>query len=64
MNKKQVPERHRMPGWVRGFVSVCVITLALLIVVMVTSGDDHGPSRHQLDTPAEPSDHVPPVDHG
>lgn len=36
---------HRMPGWVKGFV-VAGIIVAMLVVVALALGQDHGPWRH------------------
>lgn len=38
---------HRVPGWVRWFVAVGVLVVALLAVAMLTGlGGEHGPGRH------------------
>lgn len=55
---------HQMPTWVRALVGVAVVGLVILATVMISAGGDHGPGRHQLDAPTEPTTHVPPVDHG
>ena len=60
----EASKRHQMPTWVRAFLVVAVVGLAILATVMITGGGDHGPGRHQPHAPAEPTTHVPPVDHG
>ena len=58
-------DRHRMPRWVRAFIAVGAIAVVIVSATMLTGGADHGPGRHQPETPAEtPTSHVPPVDHG
>ena len=54
-----------MPRWVKGFVAVGVLVLALLIMSQVMGGG-HGPGRHggKGETPTEDGGHTPPVDHG
>lgn len=57
-------EQHRTPRWVRGFIAVSALALAIIVAAMVTGGSEHGPGRHVPDTPVETSTiHVPPADH-
>lgn len=61
-------QEHRMPGWVKGFIIVAGIAVAVLVVLALVLGGDHGPGRHgpgggnaRVEAPAG---HTPPVDHG
>jgi len=36
---------HRMPAWVKAFLAVALV-LALVLLVSLVSGGDHGPGRH------------------
>jgi hypothetical protein len=38
---------HAMPRWVKGFIAAGLI-VALLVVILVVLGGDHGPGRHEL----------------
>lgn len=60
--------KHRMPGWVKGFVAAGIVIGLVVVLALLVGGDTHGPARHQPgveDQGGESSDgHVPPVDHG
>jgi hypothetical protein len=44
---------HAMPRWVKGFIAAGVI-VAVLVVVLVLLGGDHGPGRHGLGSGPSP----------
>ena len=44
---------HATPRWVKGFIATGVI-VALLLVVLVLLGGDHGPGRHELGSGPSP----------
>ncbi|MBW3606504.1 MAG: hypothetical protein KY460_16665 [Actinobacteria bacterium] len=44
---------HATPRWVKGFIATGVI-VALVVVVLVLLGDDHGPGRHDLGSGPSP----------
>ena len=50
-------EERGMPRWVKVFIAVGVLLLALLIVTQFVGGG-HGPGRHGGQTPS--TEHVPP----
>lgn len=62
------PAATRMPRWVKVFVIVGVLLIALLIATQFIGGGGHGPGRHggSGETPTSTQDdgHTPPVDHG
>lgn len=40
--------RHRRPVWVKGFL-IAGVVLAVIIVLALVTGGNHGPQRHQPD---------------
>lgn len=56
-----------MPGWVKGFI-VAGIAVAVLVVLALLLGGDHGPGRHGSGggnaTMAVSADHSPSGEHG
>ena len=55
-------EAPGMPRWVKAFVAVGIVLIALLVVTQFVGGG-HGPGRHGGgDTPSS-TEHVPPPEH-
>lgn len=56
-----------MPGWVKGFI-VAGIAVAVLVVLALVLGGDHGPGRHGSGggntTTTAAADHTPSEEHG
>lgn len=56
-----------MPGWVKGFI-VAGIAVAVLVVLALLLGGDHGPGRHgsggESATMAVSADHTPSEEPG
>jgi hypothetical protein len=44
-NRHTVSNSEKTPRWVKVFVAVGLVVVALLVVLLVFGGD-HGPSRH------------------
>jgi hypothetical protein len=63
-------EHGGMPRWVKVFLGVVLVLVALLVIGKVTGiGGEHGPGRHGggSDAPASESEdggHRSPIDHG
>ncbi len=57
------PSAHPgLPRWVKVSGIIAIALILLVIVIMLVSGGEHGPGRHQPgDTPR---DHTPPVQYG
>jgi hypothetical protein len=36
------------PGWVLGLVAIIAILLIAILVIMLLTGTDHGPGRHNM----------------
>jgi hypothetical protein len=50
------------PRWVKLFAVIAVIAVALLLVLAILGGGEHGPQRH-LPGDENLGDHTPPVQH-
>ncbi|HEX2057517.1 MAG TPA: hypothetical protein VHI71_04030 [Actinomycetota bacterium] len=54
---------HARPRWVKVAGIAALVVMAVVVVVMLATGGEHGPGRHLPGRDA-PAGHTPPVDHG
>ena len=56
------PRPPGRPTWVKVLVVAAGVAVALIVVIAILSGGEHGPGRH-LPGGGAPGNHTPPVEH-
>jgi len=68
VTRHERPAATRMPRWVKVFVVVGLLLVAVLMATQFIGGGGHGPGRHggggEPQTSTDGGGHTPPVDHG